>query len=234
MKYIDRRDHGCKACSGLFGWDAVGRSEIPAVLVPAERALAGRAGSWTGWFRRCERCRAWWCVTWNPKDMIHEQTAVHASVQAALGRDATLDQAWPFLFAPAPVDEIFENYLYAGHFDPQAALDRLLDKLSSPKATPSNRYDIVRMLSRLLALRNPDHAQLQRRRGWVWRTPPDSTFRAPLLAFEKAVLTDQPDHRGFEPYARENMKALRWVLERDADGRQRVFRDGTPSLAWAH
>ncbi|MDX1572144.1 MAG: hypothetical protein R3200_16795 [Xanthomonadales bacterium] len=225
--------HGCGECRNLFGWDSMDQREIPSLLQSAQSVLNGREGVWAERFWRCRRCRAWWAVVFNPKDLIYDKTPVRGRIEHALKAEATLDEAWPFLFAHAPVDEMFEDYLYAGRFDPQEALDRLLEKFSDPSATPGNQYDILRMLSRLLSLQHPEHRELQARQGWVWaKTPDEDKFRRPLIAFERRFETEAPGYRGLRVHAHESMRALRAALDRDASGARKIFRGATPTLDW--
>ena len=211
----------------------MGQRTVPWQLQPAESALRGAAGAWAERFYRCRSCRAWWAVAFNPKDLLYEMTRALGPIEAALRSDATLEQAWPYLFATAPIDEMFETYLYAGNYDPQAALDRLLEKFGDPTSTPSNQYDILRMLSRLLSLRHPEHRALQGLRGWVWeRAPSEAEFRRPLLEFERRFELEKPGYRGFRDHGREAMQTLREALERDATGRRKIFRGKAPDLDW--
>jgi len=229
MKYIQPKDHGCPDCRDLFSWDDP-RGEIPGILQPAPDALSTEAGAWSRDFHRCRNCKAWWFLSYNPKDMMNVQTAAAPQIERALRADASLDDAWPFLFAPAPIDEQFENYLYQGRMDPQQALDRLLNKLRDPASTSDNQADILRMVTRLLSLRNPEHRALQKRQGWVWKCPSDRDFCQPLLEFERRITIGRPGYRGFEFHGAENLRSLREVLERDASGKRCIFSGGSPGL----
>jgi hypothetical protein len=229
MKYISPRDHGCEECRDVFDWDTQGR-EVPGILQPAEVVLAAEVGGWSKPFHRCRNCKSWWSISYNPKDMISVQTAAAPQIARALRADATLDQAWPFLFAPAPIDEQFENYLYQGRFAPQAALDQLLNLFRNPAATPINQADILRMVARLLSLQNPEHRALQKRQGWVWKCPRQSAFSKPLLEFERRVTLGHSGYQGYADYSIRNLKTLREVLERDASKKRQIFTGGTPSL----
>ena len=229
MKYIQPKDHGCQDCQDLFGWDDP-KGEMPSILQAAHDALSAEAGAWSRAFHRCRNCKAWWSISYNPKDMMYIQTAAAPQIAWALRDDASLDDAWPFLFAPSPIDEQFENYLYQGQFDPQQALDRLLKKFGDPASTPANQADILRMVTRLLSLQNPLHRALQKRQGWVWKCPHDGDFSQPLLEFERRITLRQNDYRGFEDYATQNMRSLRELLARDANGKRRIFSGGSPEL----
>lgn len=226
LDYIHPCTHGCLQCRG---WAQFEQRDIPDVFRSAGQALRAPAGAWADRFHQCVHCKAWWCFVFDPKDLMYRETACPPHIAAALQANASLDEAWPFLFGPAPIDELFEKYLYTGSYDPQRALDLLTDHFNAPGAAPAEQADVLRMLERLLTLQNPGHRSLQQRQGWVWTSPDPARFAQPILHFERLLGCDRR-YVGHARHGLEQMQSLRTVLERNARGTLRILRGEPPLL----
>lgn len=165
---------------------------------------------WSRPFYRCSACGAIWSITFNPKDLIYEQSATPKGMKQALSADASIEDLLEPLFAWAPVDEMTERGLWELEYEPQVLFDRLVEIWGDESVEVNRRSDMLRQFRRLLSGNNPHHRRLQKERGWIIENSWD--FSSDLAADAGAINGGDPTWRAYHRYAPEDLSHVLRLL----------------------
>ena len=208
-RFVEARSFGCAACRDAFGLECFGKREIPEVFATISQQLGRPAKAWTEPFYACLACDAIWLLSYDPKEMMYQQTPTPLGTTRALLPEAQIEELMPLLFAWAPIDECAERALRELDYSAQTLWDLLVAAWRHPDIERNRQADILRQLARLVHSSNPFHQMQQTR---VPSGQPlicdDRGFARDLIAVEQALVSPENPWRCF-PYIAEHAAVLR-------------------------